>query len=105
MKEIDSRLDEAVDRLVKEFRPEKIILFGSHAWGTPHVDSDVDLLVIVESTDLPPTRRATKAYKCLRGLKIPVEIIVSTWDELDRYRAVPSSLTQRILEEGKVLYG
>jgi predicted nucleotidyltransferase len=105
MEDVREYLDEAVDRLVKEFHPEKIILFGSYAWGTPHADSDVDLLVIVDSADLPPTRRAARAYKCLRGLRIPVEVIVSTWDEVDRYRDVPSSLTRKILKKGKVLYG
>ena len=39
-------LEEAVERLKKEFQPEEIYLFGSHAWGTPSEDSDVDLMVI-----------------------------------------------------------
>ncbi len=100
-----SDLDEIIKRLTQEFKPEKIILFGSHAWGTPHADSDVDLLIIVSSANLPPTRRASKAYRCLQGLKIPTEIIVSTRSELERYRSVPSSLTRQILERGKVVYG
>jgi predicted nucleotidyltransferase len=41
---------EIVDRLVTEFDPERIILFGSHAWGNPDEDSDIDLLVIVSET-------------------------------------------------------
>jgi len=98
-------LNEAVDRLAKEFAPEKIILFGSHVWGIPHADSDVDLLIIVKSADLLPTQRATQAYRCLQGLKIPAEIIVSTQKELEVYRSVPSALTKKILEKGKVLYG
>lgn len=98
-------LDEIVARLVKEFEPEKIILFGSHAWGNPHADSDVDLLIIVSSASLSPTRRAAQAYRCLQGIKIPTEIIVSARQELERYRSVPSSLTRQILERGKVVYG
>ena len=43
-------LDEAVERLVAEFHPEQIILFGSHAWGTPTHDSDVDLFVVLSDT-------------------------------------------------------
>ncbi len=105
MKEIKTYLQETIDRLVKEFNPEKIILFGSHAWGTPHSDSDVDILIIVSSAEALPTQRATRAYRCLRGLTIPAEIIVSTSQEVDRYRSVPSSLTRKILEEGEVLYG
>ena len=52
MKELSQGiLREITRRLVAEFQPEQVILFGSHAWGTPHQDSDVDLLVIV------PTQR------------------------------------------------
>ncbi|MGH7493133.1 MAG: nucleotidyltransferase domain-containing protein [bacterium] len=106
MNTIDANLlQEAVQRLVQEFAPERIILFGSHAWGTPNAGSDVDLLVIVPFADLPPTRRATRAYRCLRGLKIPTEIIVSTKDEIARYQSVHSSLSRKILSEGKVIYG
>jgi len=40
-------IQEFCDRVVAEFHPDKIVLFGSHAWGTPREDSDVDLLVIL----------------------------------------------------------
>jgi predicted nucleotidyltransferase len=105
MKATTGELNPGVERLVKEFQPEKIILFGSHAWGIPHPDSDWDLMVIVKSSGVAPTRRAARAYRCLHGLRVPVEIIVSTRHEIDRYRSVPASLTTRILEEGQVLYG
>ena len=106
MKEIEPHLlKEIINRLVAEFNPERIILFGSHAWGTPHSSSDLDLLIIVSSSDLAPTRRATKAYRCLRGLKIPVEVVVSTQKELEKYRSVASSLTRKILEKGTTIYG
>lgn len=106
MKKIEKQLLKLItDRLVAEFNPEKIILFGSHAWGNPHPNSDLDLLVVVGSSDLPPTKRATKAYRCLQGIKVPVEVIVSTQKELERYRSVPSSLTKRILERGIKIYG
>lgn len=104
-KEMKRQLNQAVQRLVKEFKPNKIILFGSHAWGTPDASSDVDILIIVEAADAPPTRRATRAYRSLQGLKIPVEVIVSTQKEIERYRSVPASLTHKILEKGQVLYG
>ncbi|MDQ3564448.1 MAG: nucleotidyltransferase domain-containing protein [Pseudomonadota bacterium] len=45
-----------------EFQPKEVILFGSHAWGTPSEDSDVDVLVIVSASDLTPTERAVRAY-------------------------------------------
>ena len=98
-------LAEMTRRLVAEFQPEQIILFGSHAWGTPNEDSDVDLLVIVPSSDEKPVQRAIRAHRCLRGLLVPADILVKTRAEVEHYRDVRASLERKILEHGKVLYG
>ena len=98
-------LKEIVQRLVQEFRPEKIILFGSHAWGTPTEDSDLDLCVIVPSSGERPVQRAVRAYRCLRGMNVPKDILVKTHAEVEEFRHVVASLERQILEEGKVLYG
>ena len=98
-------LEEVTRRLVAEFGPEKIILFGSQAWGTPSEDSDVDLLVIVPHSNEKPAQRAMRAYRCLRGLMIPTDILVKTRAEIEQYRGVHASLECEILERGKVLYG
>lgn len=101
---VEDNLAEIINRLVREFKPEKIILFGSYAWGNPQANSDLDILIILKSSDIPPTRRAAKAYRCLQGLKFPVEVIVSTLKEVEKFRSVPSSLTHKILDKGKILY-
>ena len=98
-------LQEIVQRLVEEFHPERIILFGSHAWGTPSPDSDVDLLVVVAGSQLPPAQRAMRAHRALRGLGIPKDVLVRTREEIERYRLVPASLEAEILERGRPLYG
>ena len=98
-------LKEMVNRLVGEFQPEKIILFGSYAWGTPNQDSDIDMLIIVPASNLPPVKRAIRAHQCLRELFVPKDILVKTRAEVERARRVYASLTSRILEEGKTLYG
>ncbi len=98
-------LEEMTRRLVAELQPEQIILFGSHAWGKPDEDSDVDLLVIVPGSDDKPTGRAMRAYRCLRGLLVPADILVKTRSEVERFRRVYASLESEILERGKVLYG
>ena len=98
-------LPEIVRRLVDEFDPEEIILFGSRAWGEPRPDSDYDLLIIVSEAREPPTRRATRGYRCLRGVSAPTDLIVTTRAEFDRYRRVPATLEAQIHERGKVLYG
>lgn len=98
-------LPEIVRRLVAEFDPEQIILFGSRAWGEPRPDSDYDLLVIIRDADEPPTRRATRGYRCLRGIPVPTDLIVSTRAEFDRYQRVPASFEAEILRRGRILYG
>jgi len=106
MREISPQLlREIIRRLVDEFRPEEIILFGSHAWGVPDEDSDLDLLVIVSHSDLPPVRRAMRAHRCLGGLNVSKDILVKTRAEVERFRGVRASLEHQIFERGKVLYG
>ena len=98
-------LSEITRRLVAEFHPDRIILFGSQAWGKPGPDSDVDLLVIVPDSDLPPTRRAQRAHRCLGSLRVPADILVKTRAETERLGGVATSLVSRALAEGEVLYG
>ena len=104
MSTFQENLKKTVAPLIREFHPEKIILFGSHAWGVPTDESDIDLLVVVESSNLKPTVRAAKAYRSLQGIRVPIEVIVSTKKELERYQDVPSSLTRKILKSGKIVY-
>ena len=98
-------LDEAVERLKVEFQPDAIYLFGSHAWGTPTEDSDVDLMVIVPSSNERPIRRMQRAQRCLRGIGFAKDVLVNTRSEFDRYRHLNASLSHRIFEQGRKLYG
>ena len=98
-------LNEITRRLVAEFGPEEIVLFGSHAWGTPAADSDLDLLVILSTSDQSATQRASRAYRCLRGVMAPLDILVKTREEVERFRGVRASLVSKILGSGRVLYG
>ena len=105
MQEIPTTLlQEITRRLVDEFQPEEVILFGSHAWGQPDENSDLDLLVIVSHSDLPPVRRAMRAHRCLHGLGVPKDILVKTRAEAERFRHVRASLECQIFERGRVLY-
>ena len=106
VKTLDANLLEtATQRLVAEFQPEQIWLFGSHAWGTPTADSDVDLMVVVGDSDEPSIRRSQRAHRCLHGLPIAKDVIVPTRAQVDRYKHLRASLFHQVLNQGRKLYG
>ena len=98
-------LQTATQRLVAEFQPEQIWLYGSHAWGDPHDNSDVDLFVVVRDSAETPIRRAQRAHRCLRGLRMPKDVLVETRQEVDRVKELKTSLENTILSRGRRLYG
>ena len=106
MKVLDANLLlQATQRLVAEFQPDEVWLYGSHAWGTPHDDSDVDLLVVVPHSDESPIRRSQRAHRSLRGLRMPKDVLVETRQEVDRVKGLKTSLENVILSRGRRLYG
>ena len=94
-----------MERLKAEFQPEQIFLFGSHAWGTPHEDSDVDLMVIVRESGERGIRRMQRAHHCLGDLDLSKDVFVQTRAEFDRYRHLRASIQHQILQDGRKLYG
>ncbi len=97
----ESLLEEVVRRIVAAVRPEKIILFGSYAYGTPGPNSD---LLIIMSSDLPQHKRAALVYRALAGLVIPKDVVVYTPEEVEAWREVPRAFITEIVRKGKVLY-
>jgi predicted nucleotidyltransferase len=106
MKKIpEGLLEEIVERLKEGLHPDKIILFGSHAYGKPNDDSDIDLLIVLSESDEPRYRREQKAYRYLRGLTAPTELVIATQQEVERASRVPVSLINQAVQRGKILYG
>jgi len=96
----------ATERLVVQFHPQRVILFGSQARGTAHSRSDVDLLVICS---VPPERGARRALivamdRALGGLGLAKDIVVLTPEEFDRDRRIPGTVARPAWREGRVLY-
>ena len=105
MRTIDQKLlNETVQRIVAALQPEAIYLYGSHAYGQPHQDSDVDLFVVVSDSVLPPHRRAVAVYRALRGLFLPAEVKVATRAEFERRAQWHSSVERIVSDKGRVLY-
>lgn len=104
IQEVDSTvIQEIVDRIVASVSPKKIILFGSHAYGKPHADSDVDILVIMESP-LPRYKRAVPIYNALAGLLVPKDVVVYTPEEIEAWADVPQAFITSVMNKGKILY-
>jgi len=99
-----SCLTEIKLRLIQIFNPEKIFLFGSYAWGVPNEDSDLDLLVLVAHHQDPPAQRGTIAYRGLRNIPLPLDILVKTQLEFEKFLGIPVSLENKILSECICLY-
>lgn len=90
-------------RLVTQFQPERIILFGSHARGTAGPDSDVDLLVILPVTGSKRAKQIEMRV-ALHDIRVPKNIIVATPEEVARRGHIVGTLMRPALREGKVLY-
>ena len=92
-----------VSRIVELFHPEKVILFGSRVWGTPHANSDVDLLVIMRS-DLSPARRSAEIGLACCPFGWAVDFIVKTPDKVEHRVRIGDPFLKRVLDRGRVLY-
>ena len=97
-------LHEITRRLVEQFQPEQIILFGSQVWGVPTPSSDIDLMVIITQSSLSDYERSVLGHRCLGGLDIAKDVVVKTRAEFDFFRDVRASLEYKIAHQGKVLY-
>lgn len=90
-------------RIAGKFQPEKIILFGSYAYGRPGPASDVDLLVIMDTT-LRSRQQRLEISRALSPRPFAMDIIVRTPKQLDERIALGDSFLCEILTRGKVLY-
>jgi predicted nucleotidyltransferase len=99
-------LPQAIKRIVSELKPEKIILFGSYAYGNPTPDSDVDLLVVIETNG--KNKEIYRAVsKLLYPRQFPVDIIIRTPKEVEEALKGGKDnafFIREILKKGKVLY-
>lgn len=101
----DTHLKEIVNRLITEFDPDRIYLFGSRARGDYRGDSDYDLAVVVNDSSELPHRRDQSAYRALGDLPVAVDVLVWTRAEFDDRLRVPSSVPAAIVREGVAVYG
>jgi predicted nucleotidyltransferase len=100
---VGKSLRPAVQKIVQELNPEKIVLFGSYAYGNPNPHSDVDLLVIMK-TKASRKDRSWAVSRLLLPRPFPVDILVKTPREVKEELASGDFFLKEILSRGKVLY-
>ncbi|HMV84893.1 MAG TPA: nucleotidyltransferase domain-containing protein [Blastocatellia bacterium] len=89
-------------RIADRFKPEKIILFGSHAYGRPTPESDVDLLVVMEFEG-SPLQQAIGISREL-GLVTPLDLLVRTPAQVQERLRMEDPFMREIIERGEVMY-
>lgn len=97
-----SRIKELAEQIVKQFEPERIVLFGSYAHGTPGPDSDVDLLVIMDF-------QGKSFWKSLEIANVvnpsfPVDLLARRPEDTERRYTLGDPLIREALDHGQVLY-
>jgi len=99
----EEALQAIVRRLVTGLHPHKIVLFGSYSYGMPTADSDVDLLVIMDTT-ARPVDRYLRVSRLLRPRPFPLDLLVKTPEEIAQALAREDAFVHEITTRGRVLY-
>lgn len=99
---IYQQIKEVADKIAKEYQPEKIILFGSYAWGEPNRDSDVDLFVVKEAENIREI--AKKIDGSIFPRPFPIDLIVYTPEKLKSELSLEEPFVSKITEQGKILF-
>jgi len=99
-------INHIVEKIIHEYIPQKVILFGSYAYGKPKEDSDIDLLII-KNTDKKPIERWMEVRKMIRdiSLTVPISPLIYTEKEIEERKAIKDFFLEEIFEKGIVLYG
>ena len=97
------QIEELGRRIGREFDADRVVLFGSYALGSATDDSDVDLLVVAQ-TSLPPRKRYAAVRRMLADYPAAFDIVVKTPDEYARWRSVVNHVVYFAEKSGRVLY-
>jgi len=95
--------DDIIRNISTFFSPQKIYFFGSYIYGNPNKDSDLDIMVIMNS-DKPKHKRATDIRLMLNDIKIPIDILVFTPEEVSYWNGTKNHIITEIINKGKLVY-
>ncbi|GAA4048495.1 nucleotidyltransferase domain-containing protein [Hymenobacter glaciei] len=101
----EAQIQAVVQRIVEGYAPDRIILFGSYAYGTPTEDSDLDLLIIKEQAEAKRSERAIAIWSLLWGTPLPaMDILIRTPAEMERAAGIFQSVETIAEQQGRLLY-
>jgi predicted nucleotidyltransferase len=101
----EEQIQAVVRRIVEGYAPDKIILFGSYAYGVPHENSDLDLLIIKENAEAKRAERAIAVRTLLWGTDAPaMDILIRTPVEMERAAGIFQSVETIAEQQGRLLY-
>jgi len=96
-------INEIVDRISKEYKPKKVILFGSYAHGEPTEDSDIDILIVTERRFTPAETYKIRR-KLLRHFAIPVQLVCVSDEEFAETKDIIGGIAYPASKYGEILY-
>jgi predicted nucleotidyltransferase len=102
---VEAEIQKIVRQLVKKYQPQKIILFGSAAWGKMTPGSDLDLVVVKEGLDKISLHQRAYEISGLFDSDWPVDLLVYTPYEIKKELYLGDPFVRQIVERGRVLYG
>lgn len=101
----EEQIQAVVARIVEGYAPDKIILFGSYAYGEPHEDSDLDLLIIKQNAEAKRSERAVAIWSLLWSTPFPaMDILIRTPAEMERAAGIFQSVETIAEQQGRLLY-
>ncbi len=104
MKIDPKQLQLVIAKLLEVYHPIRIYLYGSQAWGEPAADSDIDLFIILATSEFELDERIRMGARALSGSGLDIDLMVLTRAEVAARQDHPSTLTHKVLSKGIMLY-
>ena len=100
---VKQKIKDIAAEIAKEYQPEKIILFGSYAWGNPHKDSDLDFFIIKETND-PMLKRMKDVGRLFLRREFAMDFLVYTPEQVEKRKKMEDQFVIDIINNGQILY-
>lgn len=101
---LEQEIQKVTETIIQEFKPKKVVLFGSYAWGSPKKNSDIDLFIIKDDAKKNTREMAIDLEKILDDRDVPIDLLVYKPDQVAKRLAMNDQFVTKIFRDGRVLY-